>query len=42
MSQALKVGYERYRMVCAWQDKGDRSETLADAQACWHNSTAHA
>ena len=42
MSQAPKVGYERYGMVRAWWGKGDRSGTLADVQVCWHNSTAHA
>ena len=42
MSQALKVGYERYGMVCAWWDKGDRLGMLADVQACWHDPTVHA
>ena len=41
MSQALKVGYKRYKMVCVWQGKRDRSGTLADVQACWHDSTVH-
>ena len=41
MSQALKVGYERYRMVHVWWGKKDRSGMPADVQACWHNPNAH-
>ena len=41
MSQVLKLGYERYIMVCAWQGKENRLGMLADAQASQHDSTAH-
>ena len=39
VSQAPKVGYERYGTVCTWWDKGNRSGMLADVQACWHGPT---
>ena len=42
VSQALKVGFERYGTVHVWQGKGDRLGMLADAQAGWHDSTVHA
>ena len=41
-SQALKLGYERYVMVHAWQGMGNKLGMLADVQASQHNSTAHA
>ena len=40
MSEALKLGYKRYVMVCPWWGKGNRSGMLADAQMSWHDSTA--
>ena len=41
VSQALKLGYKRSIVAHAWRGKGNRSETLADAQAIQHKSTAH-
>ena len=41
VSQVLKLGYRRYRMVHVWWGKGDRSGMLADVQASWHDSTVH-
>ena len=41
MSQVQKLGYGRYIMVHVWWGKGIRLGTLADVQACQHDSTAH-
>ena len=42
VSQAQKMGFERYVAVHAWLGKRDRLWMLADVQVSQHDSTVHA
>ena len=41
MSQALKLGHERYVAVRVWWVMGNRSGMPGDVQASGHDSIAH-